>query len=279
MNLSIQKDKTKNIMIKLTTFFTLILVVLLVFTSCKKEIELNVAQATPKLVVEAIVTDSENSYVRITKSKSIYDNEESEAINDADVSISDDQGNTFLFNNINSFGYYALDGFIGIPGRTYTLDIDANGLHITGVDKMLPHVDLEAITFRNIPISDDAEKQVLCHFQDDGATEDYYYFKVIETPSPTPFGSYNTSRSDLLFNGLTTEVVMDRFFTLPGTTLNVYLYHVNKENYKYLYTLSSISGDGPFGGGSPGNPINTIDGDAIGFFGAWPESSIEIVVP
>lgn len=256
---------------------------LLIFTviSCEKEIELNVPQATPKLVIEAIVTDSDDSYVRITKSKSIYENEETgfEAINDASVTISDDDGNTYIFNNVNSYGYYMLEGFIGISGRTYSLDIDADGEHITATDKMLSHVDIEAISFKDIPISDEGEKQVICHFQDDIETEDYYFFRVIETPSPNPFGNYKTVRGDLLFNGLLAEVAMKHFFSTPGTLIDVQLYHINKENYKYFYTLGSIEGGGPFGGGTPGNPINTVEGDAIGFFGAWAKSSIEIEVP
>jgi len=248
--------------------------------SCEKEIDLEVAQATPKIVVEALVSDASDSYVRITRSKSIYDNENTgfEAINDAEVKISDDQGNSFTFVN-NSNGYYRPPSFVsfqGIAGRTYNLDIVADGKHITGVETMLTPVALEAVTFQNHPVSGTEFKRVSCHFQDPETSENYYLFKIIDS-NP---GLYNTLRSDLLFNGQHTEVVMDRYRGSIGDTIHVQLLHINKEHYKYFSTLKSIGDQlGPFGGGTPGNPNNTIKGDAIGFFCAAAINEISIVIP
>lgn len=267
-------------------FFTknkisLLLLISFSFLACEKEIDLEVAQTAPKIVVEALVSDGVDSYVRLTRSKSIYDNEDTgfESINNAEVKISDDLGNTYIFENSNMEGYYhplSSASFQGIPNRTYTLDIRADGEHITGVESMLAPVVLESVAFQNYPVAGDEFKRVSCHFQDPEDAENYYLFKITdENP-----GLYNTLRSDLLFNGQFTEVVMDRYRGTQGEEISVQLLHINKEHYKYFSTLKSIEVQtGPFGGGTPGNPNNTIEGNAIGFFCAATISTINIEIP
>ncbi len=255
--------------------------------SCEKEIELDVPQATPKIVVEAIVSDKENaSYIRITRSKSIYDNESSafDIVTDAVVTISDNEDNTYSFDlAVGTAGYYLNSDFIGEIGKTYTLDIIADETHITAEETMLSSIILEEVTFQDIPIGENNDKQVICHYQDNALTEDYYLFSITATGTDTVFAhSYKTVRSDLLFNGQLTETVMDRYRAEQGANLEIQLWHINKENYKYFYTLGSIefiNQGGPFGDGTPGNPISTINGDAIGFFSAVSMSTLTIVVP
>jgi len=54
----------------------------------------------------------------------------------------------------------------------------------------------------------------------------------------------------------------------------------NKEHYKYFSTLKSIEVQtGPFGDGTPGNPNNTVGGNAIGFFCVATISTINIEIP
>ena len=255
-------------------FYTISLLLVVILTACKKEIDLNVPQATPKIVVEAVVTNDNASYVRLTRSKSIYENEELgfEPITDAQVVITDDTGNIFDF-TYDSDGYYFNSLIYGISGTTYTLDILADDEHITGVDKMLLPVTINSVSFEEFGFGNGNEKRVYCHFNDEVTTEDFYLFKITDS---------RTVSSDQLFNGIEARVFMDRYFGEQGDEITIELLHINKENYKYFYTLGSIEhidDGGPFASGIPGNPINTIEGNAIGFFGTFPVSYYSITIP
>ncbi len=256
-------------------FYNIILISTLSFFSCEKEIDLKVPQATPQIVVEGVITNNQsNNYVRLTKSKSIYENEELgfEPITDAEVTINDNLGNEFEF-TYSENGFYIHNGFVATIGLTYQLNINAEGEHITGEDKLLPVVSIDEITFEDAAFGEENERIVYCHFQDPADVENFYLFRI---------GNYKTVTTDRVFDGNNTRVFMDRFGAVAGDEITINLLHINHEHYRYFYTLGSIEyldQGGPFSGGTPGNPENTIEGNAIGFFGAFATDSMTVVVP
>lgn len=256
-------------------FYNILLLSTLSLFSCEKEIDLKVPQATPQIVVEGVVTnDPDNNYIRLTKSKSIYENEELgfEPITDAEVTISDNLGNEFEF-TYSENGFYVHPGFVGILGTTYQMDIYADGEHITGEDKLLSKVPVDEITFEDAAFGEENERIVYCHFHDPADEENFYLFRIDD---------YKTVTTDRIFDGNDTRVFMDRFRAVAGDEITVNLLHINHEHYRYFYTLGSIEyldQGGPFSGGTPGNPENTIEGNAIGFFGAFATDSKTVVVP
>lgn len=249
---------------------------IILFSSCEKEIEVHIDQATPQLVIEAVVTnDVTKNYVRITRSKSIYENETLgfPLVTDAEVTLTDSDGLVFPLYYVEN-GYYRNEDVIGIPGKTYFLQIKVGNEIITGEELMPEPVTVTQLSFE--PSSGFGGTNgyiVYCHFQDNPNQENFYLFRIDD---------YKTVRSDNLFNGLEAKVFMDRYLGVPQEEITLQLLHINKENYRYFYTLGSIEymdDSGPFSGGTPGNPVNTISGNAIGFFGAFYVDSKTIVLP
>ncbi|HAS43330.1 MAG TPA: hypothetical protein DCS93_22815 [Microscillaceae bacterium] len=130
----------------------LLLLTLVTFTSCEEKIDKSLLTGEPKLVIHGLITDQEGPYfVRITRSSTdltqkfnleqeLAVSREFEAINNAQVTISDDQGNvdSLQFWDVDltqdgglgewvDQGLYSTTHIQGVAGRTYTLTVTHEG--------------------------------------------------------------------------------------------------------------------------------------------------------
>lgn len=59
-----------------------------------------------------------------------------------------------------------------------------------------------------------------------------------------------------------------------GDTIFIELITLDKANYTYLYTLSSNESNNT----APANPTSNLEGDAIGYFGAFSTDTMSVIV-
>ena len=114
----------------------LLLVATVIFSSCESVIKVKLNSANSQVVIQAYVTDQPNiDTVLITQTGSYFTPGTYPKINGATVIITDNQGTTDTFVQVDS-GKYASRNLTGIPGRTYTLKAIVAGKEYDAVSAM-----------------------------------------------------------------------------------------------------------------------------------------------
>lgn len=143
---------------QLYTFFRIsvsMLVVSILFSSCEDEISPELEKADPILVIDAWLTDQPgNQVITITKTQPYFDNTLPPGVSGATVSIIDDLGNTFLFQEDAAVkGNYVWtpvsNEVIGTIGQTYTLRVVHENETFVSSSRMgrVPVIDSLTFTF------------------------------------------------------------------------------------------------------------------------------------
>lgn len=254
-----------------------IILLLFVFASCEKIIELELNQTEDKLVVEAVVSNLQyQTLVRISKSSPLFSGVPYQLISDANVTVKSSEGDSIVLFEVEP-GVYANDDFIGIEGRDYQLEIDWNEYTVNAISKM-PHVvvidSIEVIVSDRVFIgNDEIAYSLKVHFADPIDEANYYRIDVFRNDSL--YDGFIVS-NDLFFNGISTYQFIMGYDMQPMDTIGVQLSSIDEANYNYFQVLSQ-SGS-PFII-APGNPISNLTGNAIGYFGAYAQDRKYIVIP
>jgi hypothetical protein len=108
------------------TKYILILLLIILFQSCEKVIDLNINESDKKIVLNSIVKEGENIKVNLSKSKSVLDDSDIEYLENANIILTE--------NNIviSSHTYNGMGNYIfnknAISGKKYKIQVNANNL-------------------------------------------------------------------------------------------------------------------------------------------------------
>ncbi|MCB9335520.1 MAG: DUF4249 domain-containing protein [Flavobacteriales bacterium] len=244
--------------------------------SCEKVVDLELDKAPQAIVVEALVFDSiGDNYVIISKSKAFNDNTGTfETVSGATVIISDNIGNSYNLSEVFP-GVYNSSTLEGVVGRTYFLNINAEGKSITAYSTMPPKINLDSLSYEknDQPFNDDEQDtyRVFTHFYDAPGVENFYRIKA--------FSKNVTQKGVLVLNDDLIEgdnVVFPVFQTdfEENDTVTVQLLSIEEVNFRYFNALVS-SQDGEV----PGNPETNLNGgeNIVGYFSANAKSQKTII--
>jgi len=194
-----------------------------VFTSCEKEIKLNLPEQTRKLVVEGYIENNQYPMVILTKSSSYFDPIDSAAlygsiVTDAVVKVSDGITTEQLsLSTVSMFPYLAYVGsqIKGEVGKTYSLSIDWQGTNYSAITSIQKTAKWDSLKFKLNP-GDDSLGNVYGYATDDGTVYNYYrvFTKILHV--------------DADFVPIYGSVWDDKFFN--GQTLIAQLYHGQASN-------------------------------------------------
>ena len=260
-------------------FFIPISILLLV--SCEKDANIKLDEMPPVPVIEGIFSNfAPDSYFKITMSTGFQRNDQIyEPVTDAQLSVSDSQGNIIHFYPDNEGVYRTTSG--GIPGETYHLKLVRNN-HILTANSTMPN-DLRLINFdfdiESLPDNDYNSKLIL-YFDDPEDQTDYYMLKLFFRYDS--FGTFNEYTFDIYFDDIDYNR-QEHLLALSNIPYNgtgdykVKLFHLNKTYIDYLNTLDQLSGmdygESPFEITVPGNPETNVQG-GIGYFATIASDSL-----
>nr|WP_315030131.1 DUF4249 domain-containing protein [uncultured Chryseobacterium sp.] len=262
------------------TFF--IILSLFLVTSCQKEIDLDLADQSGKIVIEGNVTDQAGPYiVRITKSVAFTQQNQYPAVTGAQVILSDNTGQTEVLQYVGD-GKYQTSTFAGASGRTYTLKVQAEGQQYTAQSTMPAAVDFEGLAQDSFTFGNKTSYTLLPIFTDPAVLGNRYLFSfTINNLSK----KYINVFSDNLNNGLPNQ----RPLVLPndnndgadhevvvGDTVHVEMQSIDNNVFTFYSALLDISGGG--GGVTPSNPPSNINNGALGYFSAHTQSQKSFVI-
>lgn len=250
--------------------------------SCEKVIDIPLNEADQQIIVEGKLYDEPNSsFVKLSKSGSVYDDSGFEKISGATVTVSDNNGNTYSFTEDPLVpGKYVDPTFMTQENTTYYLSV-VNGADVYSASSYT-QTDIAFDTlFYKVQNggfgqqSTDTTFFTFFSFTDNGAEENYYRI-LPYVNGKRPNGDYLSN--DDLYNGGNFSQPFFAEEMKKGDTLVAVIVSMDKANYTYFLTLAQNSGGGPFAP-TPANPVSNIEGGAIGYFGAYMTGSDTIIYP
>lgn len=260
----------------------LIIISLFLVISCEREIDLNLEDQSGNIVIEANVTDQAGPYtVRITKSVSFTQSNTYPGIENAQVTLSDNLGQTENLQHIGD-GIYQASSFQGQSGRTYTLKVQTDGKEYTSQSKMPEAIQFQGLEQDSFMVAGETSYTLLPIFVDPPALGNRYLFTYSVNDNPK---KYFSEFSDNVNNGAPNQ----RPLILPnddedgdvkvkvGDKITVKMQCIDDAVYTFYSALLQLSGGGG-GGVTPTNPPSNISNGALGYFSAHTVSVKTIVI-
>jgi len=186
------------------------LIIIFILTTCIEPYIPNIEGYQSLLVVDGLITDENASY-SVTLSRTMQEEGTPVMVTDASVSISDDIGNTYIFENTGE-GIYKSDKtlFTGSVGRTYTLDIATSEGEVFKSDPCLMYdvPDIDTVFFEkdevlvNNGTESDLGIQIYLRSKE-GDDSRYYRWEYDETwkfKVPTPSRSIYIAERNIIMN-------------------------------------------------------------------------------
>ena len=248
-------------------------------------------QVTPKVVVEGLVTNEENSVqtVNLSYSTDYYDTGETEKISNATVTVEDDLGNLYEYSeSTDTPGSYTAE-FTGEVGRTYSLSVTVDGQLYEASETMFRVTDFDSLTW----IIDEEEKaeleedndtsgefyDVLMYVQEPPETEDFYRFKFYTNGEEDTDDYQEVYYSDdVLLSEAIEGLESVRFYSL-GDTVTIEAYSISRKAFLFFSDLQILlDNDGGIFGPIPADLRNNISNGGLGYFQVSAMESASIVV-
>lgn len=251
---------------------------LMFFTACEETVTLDLDQAEPVVIIEGLITDrNQFHYVRVIRSVDFYDHGNAEPITNADILVTDSQGNEFNFilTSNDSAGYYLSETpFAGVVGRSYHLEVTIGDELYTAEDELRAVVEIDSLSQQidedefEDPDDEGYYYEMLFFAREPQETKDYYLFKFYRNDSIILDEENDIYISDDELIGESINGIPTAGYYSIGDVGTVEIYSISLDAYTYLRDLSSlINNDGGMFGPPPVNPRTNIQGNgALGFF-------------
>lgn len=254
--------------------FTLLSIIIILFSSCEDVIELDLQNADAKLVIEANVNDQlEHQYVKISKTIPFNSSNTFNGFKGAKVTLSTAGIPPITFTEI-SEGIYRSPQFRGVPGKTYKMEVLAEGKLYTAESTMPLPVLADSISFKTLSFFGDKRIYPSIFYKDPANIQNQYrYILKIN----------NKYQSDIVFedrfndgNAVSDVIIYDGDEIKSGDTIDVEMQSIDRKVFKYYFAISQIEGNGgpPV---APANPDSNWNNGALGVFSAYTKSNISII--
>ncbi len=243
-----------------------------IFTSCEEVVDIGLNEGEPKLVIDAKITknienDSSVARVKLSTTVPFFDNEIN-LVNDATVTITDENGTVYTIENT-SDGLYEYEDFNPQPNTEYTLEVVYNDEIYSATEQLQTVVPLEFVEQRNDGGFDGESIELKAFFTDPANEENYYFFEGLSSK-----GNVYDAFDDEFFDGnlIFGFYVVDDLET--GDEVTFFLHGADEQFYNFMFILlqqGSDSSGGPFETQPAtvrGNLINetTPDNFPLGYF-------------
>lgn len=265
--------------------FLITISAVLLLTSCSEVIELDLNSSEPQTVIEGSVGTTDNStLIKITKSINFDESNIFPWVENAIVIVNDDIGNSETLVE-SSPGNYSSSTFIGVVGRTYFLNVSAEGKVFTLQSTIPTQVNFDSLVVEEVTNpggggpggGGESSHRVKVQYTDPNVEKNYYRF--IEYHNGVPQSNIFVF-DDRLTNGnnVSAELTSLSRNLNTGDTLTIVMQCIDKSVYDYFNSFGSLFG-GPQNASTPANPNTNIVGGKLGVFSAHTSQKITLIVP
>lgn len=261
--------------------YIILAVLLMGSTACEKVIDIDLKNVEKKYVIEAVVTDEAGAAkVLISQTKNFSDDNDFNGIENALVTIKDNDGNSTTLQEL-SAGVYTDATLAGIPGETYTLSVKVGDETFTSSTTMPAKINMDSLYI----------------------TEDYLFGEIRKSANVDyidPIGKGQSFRFIIYQNGVKSKSIYiqddeysdgkDQVVRLrspgeeeeemkTGDIIKVEMLAIDPSVFKYWNSFLSGGASGSSSTASPANPTSNISGGALGYFSVHNVQSKTVTVP
>ena len=260
-------------------FLTLCVIIFISASSCYEDVvDIDLSEFDHKIVIEGAVGNYAGPYtVAVGKTTKLSSDENIKRISGASVVIRDDQGFSEVLQE-ESAGIYQTSSLRGRTGRTYTLNVEANGETYTASSTMQRAVLVNGIDF----VKEDAENDyydLVLSIDNLADTPEYCKIDIYKNEYFTQSYIYSDQYAD------GQDVQLDDFYAsfIPSDFVQIYVISIDKNVYEFYRSLEPLEEifwdmDDPFAAGTLYNPASNISNGALGCFSAHSVRSYETFV-
>ncbi|NME66996.1 DUF4249 domain-containing protein [Flammeovirga aprica] len=258
-----------------------VIVIAFLVTACEKVIDVDLKDAAPRIVIEAVLMEGENDFeVKISKTAPYFDNSPSEKIDNASITLKYNDQTIDVPSKGN--GSYSVP-VNAVINTEYHLEVNVDNEVYNASTTMLDKVAIDTIYSEYEEGFGPRESgyYVYIKYTDPGDVENFYRL------THDLNGEYQNTENDLrVFNDLRNNGNQPKtslgfkVFEI-GDVVDVKLIHFDEPSYDYFNSLNDIigGGGGPSGGSAaPGNPLSNWSNNALGYFSAYNYDSASITV-
>ena len=246
----------------------------MLLSSCEKVLDIDLKNAEPRVIIEANVSDQTEPYtVLITKSVGFNEPNTFPAVNNAEVILSDNAGNTETLTETES-GVYKTSSFQGVLGRNYFLKINANGQEYEAVSSMPQPIAIKELKVQKSIFGGDRLMTII-KFQDPPEMGNYYraYYIVNGKASNRLLYIDDDNHNGNIIEGN----IFDPDIELKsGDVVTIVLQTITEKMFRFLRE-EDMSGSSQ--SASPANPTSHFNNNALGYFSTHGQTSATVTVP
>jgi hypothetical protein len=271
---------------KLTTTICLLVATATLFTSCEKEINLDLKNTSPKLVVEGnilwgIDTVINQQELKLSLSANYTGNTNPLPVTNAIVMVNDGTNN-YTYNHIGN-GVYS-SNFIAATNKTYKLIISYEGDEYNAYETLKAGgAAIDSLTVNYFPsaLGSPEGNFITVNTTDPFNERNFYLWQLFINEqlmiNPSPGNIYRAIQKDDFFNGqpLLNYLPFDNFPVVTGDIARLHQLNISEQMYNYYYSIFNLTASSPVSGDvPPGNikgnivNLNKPDKNALGYFGA-----------
>lgn len=249
----------------------------LFFNSCEDIIELELDNATSKVVIEANVTNIlEPQIIKVSRTKSFEEENSFLPVLGATVRVQEENGPTYNFvGGLN--GSYISIPFRGVPGRKYIVTVTVDNQTYTAQSTMPPVVNLDSLTVTELSFFGTTNKLVQVNYKDIPNVPNQYNL-VISVNNDLRNGYY--PESDRFNDGsqVKNTIFIDEPELKSGDKVLIDFQCIDLNTYRYFFAITQIGGNGgpPT---TPANPDSNFNNGALGYFSAHTSQKVSITIP
>lgn len=250
--------------------------VIALISSCTKVIDVDLNSKDPVIVIEANISDQPGPYtVSITQTVNFSETNVFPGVSGAVVTISDDLGNTETLVETIPAGTYQTSTTQGVPGRTYYLNVVANGKTYTAQSKMPALVTLDTLLVEESSAFGGSLYYIFPIYQDpQGLGNSYRCIQTVNGDRTEGSFLFNDDFSDGLINGQPIIAFDDSLGT--GDSVSIEMQCIDRPTYLYFYSMEQTTSGQT---GAPANPVSNITNGALGYFSAHTSRRKYIILP
>jgi hypothetical protein len=271
---------------KLITTICLLVATATLFTSCEKEINLDLKNTSPKLVVEGnilwgIDTVINQQELKLSLSANYTGNTNPLPVTNAIVMVNDGTNN-YTYNHIGN-GVYS-SNFIAATNKTYKLIISYEGDEYNACETLKAGgAAIDSLTVNYFPsaLGSPEGNFITVNTTDPFNERNFYLWQLFINEqlmiNPSPGNIYRAIQKDDFFNGqpLLNYLPFDNFPVVTGDIARLHQLNISEQMYNYYYSIFNLTASSPVSGDvPPGNikgnivNLNKPDKNALGYFGA-----------
>ena len=248
---------------------------ILLFSSCEKVIELKLKDAGPVIVIDGNITDqSENQIVKVSKIIPFDKPNTFNGLAGAKVTVTTSVGQVINFAPATA-GVYRSPRFRGVSGLTYKLEVTVEGKVYSATSTMPNAVNLDSIKFKKLSIFGRSRIYPAVYYVDPAQIQNQYRYIIRVNSKPAT----EQVTEDRFNDGRPTSelITFDGDGIVSGDKVEVEMQCIDRNVFKYYFAITQIDGNGgpPV---APSNPESNLNNGALGIFSAHTKTNLSVTL-